>query len=134
MEWVISFFLFTLHDIVLYSKTRLGRAWSNLVYRKMSLPTAEGWNWRIFKIPSNPNHFRILCCGKPAVTERGNSGRSNSARQRIASAELILCQGKDVSCRSAWSGHFCPAELKAPEVPPQQVEQVPHAFGKPQEV
>lgn len=69
-----------------------------------------------------------LCC----VKERGSTGRSNNARERTASAELTLCQGKDVSCRPAWSGHFCPAELKAPEVPPEQVEQVPHAFGKPQ--
>lgn len=36
------------------TKARLDRAWSNLVYWK------EGWNEMVIKVPSKPNHSRIL--------------------------------------------------------------------------
>jgi len=40
-------------------KGRLDRALSNLVWWKVSLPMAGGWNWMIFKAPSNPTHSVI---------------------------------------------------------------------------
>jgi len=40
-------------------KARLHGAVSNLVWWKVSLPMAGGWNWKIFKLPSNPNHSMI---------------------------------------------------------------------------
>ena len=42
-------------------KARLDGAVSNLVYREVSLPIAGGWNYVILKVPSNPNHFMLLC-------------------------------------------------------------------------
>ena len=42
------------------SKARLDGALSNLVYWKVSLPMAGGWNQMICKIPSNPHHSVIL--------------------------------------------------------------------------
>jgi len=41
-------------------KTRLDRAGSTLGWWKGSLPMAGGWNWVIFKVPSNPNCTVIL--------------------------------------------------------------------------
>ena len=41
-------------------KARLDGALSNLVWWKVSLPMAGGWNYMIFKVPSNPNHSMIL--------------------------------------------------------------------------
>jgi len=38
------------------SRARLDGALSTLVSCKVSLPTVWGWNWMIFKVPSNPNH------------------------------------------------------------------------------
>mgnify|MGYP001855108949 CR=1 FL=1 len=40
-------------------KARLDGALSNLVWREVSLSIAEGWNWMILKVPSNPNHSMI---------------------------------------------------------------------------
>lgn len=34
--------------------------WSSLGQWKVSLPIAEVWDCRSFKVPSNPNHFRIF--------------------------------------------------------------------------
>ena len=41
-------------------KAGLDGALSNLVWWKVSLPMAGGWNQVIFKVPSNPNHFMVL--------------------------------------------------------------------------
>ena len=41
-------------------KARLDGALSNLVWWKVSLLMAGGWNQMIFKVPSNPNHSMIL--------------------------------------------------------------------------
>ena len=41
-------------------KARLDGALSTLGWWEMSLLTAGGWNEMIFKVPSNPNHSRIL--------------------------------------------------------------------------
>ena len=41
-------------------KARLDGALSNLVWWKMSLPMAWGWNQMSFKVPSSPNHSMIL--------------------------------------------------------------------------
>jgi len=41
-------------------KARLDGALSNLVWWKVSLPMAGGWNRMIYKIPSNTNHSMIL--------------------------------------------------------------------------
>jgi len=41
-------------------QARLDGALSTLGWWKGSLPMAEGWNWVIYKVPSNPNHSRIL--------------------------------------------------------------------------
>jgi len=41
-------------------KARLDRALSNLVWWKMSLAMAGGWNWMICKVLSNPNPSMIL--------------------------------------------------------------------------
>jgi len=41
-------------------EARLDGALSNLVWWKMSLLMAGGWNQMIFKVPSNPHHSRIL--------------------------------------------------------------------------
>jgi len=43
-------------------KARLDGALSTLGWWEMSLLTAGGWNEMIFKVPSNPNHSRILWC------------------------------------------------------------------------
>jgi len=42
-------------------RARLDGAVSTLVYREVSLPIAGGWNYVILKVPSNPNHFMLLC-------------------------------------------------------------------------
>ena len=42
------------------SKARLDGAWSNLVWWRVSLPVAGGWDWMGFKVPSNPNRAVIL--------------------------------------------------------------------------
>jgi len=42
-------------------KTRLNGALSTLGWWKVFLPLAGGWNWMIFKVPSNPNQSMILC-------------------------------------------------------------------------
>ena len=39
---------------------RLDGALGNLVWWEVSLPMAGGWNWVIFKVPSNTNHSEIL--------------------------------------------------------------------------
>ena len=36
-------------------KARLDGALANLVWWEVSLPMTGGWNWMIFKVPSNPN-------------------------------------------------------------------------------
>jgi len=36
-------------------KARLDKAWSTLVWWKMSLSVAGGWIWMLYKVPSNPN-------------------------------------------------------------------------------
>lgn len=42
-------------------KTHMDGSLNNLVWRKVPLPMAgRGWNWRIFKVCSNPNSFMIL--------------------------------------------------------------------------
>jgi len=41
-------------------KARLDGALSNLVWWKVSLPMAGGWNEKIFTVPSNANHSMIL--------------------------------------------------------------------------
>jgi len=41
-------------------KAWLDGAVSNLVSWEAPLPVARGWNWAIFKVPSNPNHYGIL--------------------------------------------------------------------------
>jgi len=54
-------------------KARLDRALSSLVWWKVSLSMAGGWNWTIYKVPSNPNHsmiygtslFELRCCCSP---------------------------------------------------------------------
>ena len=40
-------------------KARLDGALGNLVWWEVSLPMAGGWNWMVFKVPSNPNHSII---------------------------------------------------------------------------
>ncbi|XP_050838152.1 uridine-cytidine kinase-like 1 isoform X2 [Serinus canaria] len=37
-------------------KASLDKAWINLVWWKVSLPVAHGWNKMVFKVLSNPNH------------------------------------------------------------------------------
>ena len=41
-------------------RARLDGAGSNLGWWEVSLPVAGGWNWMVFKVPSNPNHSTIL--------------------------------------------------------------------------
>jgi len=41
-------------------KARLNGAWSTLGWGQGSLPIAGGWNWVIYRVPSNPNHSMIL--------------------------------------------------------------------------
>jgi len=41
-------------------KARLDRALSTLLWWKVSLPMVGGWNWVIYKVPSNPNRFMIM--------------------------------------------------------------------------
>jgi len=41
-------------------KAGLDGALSTLVWWKVSLPMTGGWNQMIYKVPSNPNHSRIL--------------------------------------------------------------------------
>ena len=41
-------------------KDRLDGALGNLVSWVVPLPMAEGWNWMVFKVHSNPNHSEIL--------------------------------------------------------------------------
>ena len=40
-------------------KARLDGALGILSWFVAALPTAGGWNWMIFKVPSNPNHSMI---------------------------------------------------------------------------
>ena len=42
-------------------KARLGGAVSNLVQREVSLPIVMGSNQVILRVPSNTNHFMIMC-------------------------------------------------------------------------
>lgn len=37
-------------------KARLDGALGSLVYREVSLPIADGWNYMVLKVPSSPNH------------------------------------------------------------------------------
>lgn len=41
-------------------KARLGGALSSLIRWTATLPLAGGWDWVIFKVPSNPNYSVIL--------------------------------------------------------------------------
>jgi len=41
-------------------KARLDGALSTLVWWKVSLPMADGWNWMICEVPSKPNLSMIL--------------------------------------------------------------------------
>jgi len=41
-------------------KARLDGALSNLGWWKMSLLMAGGWDWMIYKVPSDPNHSMFL--------------------------------------------------------------------------
>jgi len=41
-------------------KARVDGALSNLVWGKVSLPMAGGWNYMVFKVPSSSNHSMIL--------------------------------------------------------------------------
>jgi len=41
-------------------KARLDGVWSTVGWQKRSLRMAGGWNWIIYKVPSNPNHSVIL--------------------------------------------------------------------------
>jgi len=54
-------------------KARLDRALSNLVQWKVSLAVAGGWNWMIYKVPSNPS------CSTIKVWLRGTTARAGGA-------------------------------------------------------
>lgn len=41
-------------------KARLDGALGSLVWWDVSLPMAGGWDWVVFKVPSNPKHSLIL--------------------------------------------------------------------------
>ena len=52
-------------------KARLDGALRNLISGRCPCPWQRGWNWMIFKIPSNTNHSTIPCyCQPPGFRQR----------------------------------------------------------------
>lgn len=43
------------------ARAKMDEALSNLIKWKVSLPLVEGWNWKSFKVPFNPDPSVILC-------------------------------------------------------------------------
>jgi len=39
---------------------QVGWALGSLIWRGAALPTAQGWNWMCFEVPSKPNYNVIL--------------------------------------------------------------------------
>lgn len=62
---------------------------------------AGGWNWMIFKVPSNLNHSRILWFYKMGISEEGmQDPRAAPSHQSAQPAEQLLKNSNDFTKRS----------------------------------
>jgi len=62
-------------------KATLDGALGSLSCWVAALPTAEGWNWMGFVVPSNPNHPKILWNWSAVDCKLDNSNKSSSTQQ-----------------------------------------------------